>query len=118
MSNVIFVGADLCVGPLFVCSARVYAKVRKLTPLRLTVGAGYMYVRPLRISLFCLRIHAFQHTRIRDRLANVRQTANPRNGTLHAQPETGMRYAAKPPQIKIPRIILAGDPNLRDPLLD
>src|SRR6266478_9366711 len=49
-----------------------------------------------------LRIHAINHAREGDDLANVFGAANPGDGALEAQAETGMRHAAVAPQIEIP----------------
>src|SRR5947199_706018 len=49
-----------------------------------------------------LRIHAVNHAREGDDLANVFGAANPGDGTFEAQSETGVRNAAVAPQVEIP----------------
>src|SRR5207245_10916685 len=49
-----------------------------------------------------LRIHAINHAREGDDLANVFGAANPGDRPLEAQAEAGMRNAAVAPQVEIP----------------
>ena len=49
-----------------------------------------------------LRIHAVNHAREGDDLADVLGTADPCDGTLEAQSKTGMRHAAITTQVEIP----------------
>ena len=49
-----------------------------------------------------LRIQPMQHTRERNRLAHVFQSADPRYSSLDAHAETGVRNAAVFSEIKIP----------------
>src|SRR5712692_5920111 len=49
-----------------------------------------------------LRIHAINHSREGDDLANVFGAANPGDGTLKAHPEAGVRNAAEAAQIEVP----------------
>src|SRR5947208_5937056 len=55
-----------------------------------------------------LRIHAVNHSREGDDLANVFGAANPGDGTLEAQSEAGMRNATVAPQVEIPLESLFG----------
>src|SRR5213592_299755 len=55
-----------------------------------------------------LRIHAVNHAREGNDLANVFGTANPGDSALEAQSEAGMRNAAVAPQVKIPLESLFG----------
>src|SRR5271165_752025 len=49
-----------------------------------------------------LRVHAVQHAREGNDLANVFGAAEPGHGAFEAQAETGVGHAAKAPQVQVP----------------